>query len=45
MAGDDYWSAREHHLIKIEQKSPTRDDPNDDWGICGDGSRHEGAVS
>lgn len=39
MAGDDYLTEPEH----IEIKGGLRD-PNDDWGLCGNGSRFQGAV-
>ena len=39
MAGDDYLSAKEQLHLKGNVY-----DPNDDWAICKDGSRHEGAV-
>lgn len=39
MAGDDYLTEPEHISIKGGLK-----DPNDDWGLCGDGTRHQGAV-
>ena len=39
MAGDDYLTAAEQLHLKGDVY-----DANDDWGICYDGSRHEGAV-
>ncbi len=39
MAGDDYLTAKEQLSLKNDVY-----DANDDWAICSDGSRHEGAV-
>lgn len=39
MAGDDYLTAAEQLHLKGDVY-----DINDDWGICYDGTRHEGAV-
>ena len=39
MAGDDYLTDKEHIAMKGGKY-----DPNDDWSICLDRSRHEGAV-
>jgi len=39
MAGDDYLTAAEQLSLKGGEY-----DANDDWGICYDGSKHEGAV-
>jgi hypothetical protein len=44
MAGDDYLTSKEHQALKIEQRSPSRNDVNDNWGICGDGTLQPGAV-
>ena len=39
MAGDDYFTAAE----QLHQKNSIYD-PNDDWAICSDGTKHPGAV-